>query len=128
MKALRFVLVFALATVLFAPSALLAAEKPASVIHIITLFWKDGATDAQIKGVLDGLDAAAKMDSGITRLWLKPIKMQGEIGDKKIGHVIVMEFASQDALKKYAGSEAQKKFYEKYMALRGESRTHDVTN
>jgi hypothetical protein len=77
---------------------------------------------------MEGLEAAAKMDSGITRVWLKPIKMQGDIGDKKIAHVIVMEFASQDALKKYAGSEAQKKFYEKYMPIRGESRTHDVTN
>lgn len=128
MKALRFVLVFALAAALFAPSALLAAEKPASVIHIITLYWKDGTTDAQIKGAMDGLEAAAKMYPGITRVWLKPIKMQGEIEDKKISGVIVMEFASEDALKKYAGSDAQKKFYEKYMEIRGESRTHDVTN
>jgi antibiotic biosynthesis monooxygenase (ABM) superfamily enzyme len=39
-----------------------------------------------------------------------------------------MEFASEDALKKYADSPAQKKWYEVYQAVREESRTSDITN
>ena len=97
MEALRFVLVSALAVALFAPSALSGPPKsrPASFASSRSLEGRD--QDAQIKGAMDGLEAAAKMYPGITRVWLKPIKMQGEIGDKKIGGVIVMEFASEDA-------------------------------
>ena len=128
MKAIRLLIVLALATMLLASSALVAAEKPASVIHVINVYWKDGTSDAQIQEAMAGLEAAAKMYPGITRLWLKAIKVQGNIDEHPIATVIVMEFASQDDLKKYAGSDAQKKFYEKYMAIRGESRTSDVTN
>jgi hypothetical protein len=39
-----------------------------------------------------------------------------------------MEFANEDALKKYAGSAVQKKWYELYMAAREESFTSDITN
>jgi hypothetical protein len=39
-----------------------------------------------------------------------------------------MEFESEDALKKYADSPAQKEWYKVYLPVRGESRTHDVTN
>ena len=128
MKSIRIVLLLSLAAILLASGVLTAAEKPSSVIHVINAYWKEGTTDAQVKEAMAGLEAAAKTYPGITRLWLKPIKMQGNIGDHPVAAVIVMEFASEDALKKYAGSDAQKKFYEKYMAIRGESRTSDVTN
>jgi hypothetical protein len=39
-----------------------------------------------------------------------------------------MEFESEAALKKYAGSEPQQEWYKVYMPIREESRTHDVTN
>ena len=39
-----------------------------------------------------------------------------------------MEFESEEALKKYADSDAQKKWYEAYLPIRQESRTHDITN
>jgi uncharacterized protein (DUF1330 family) len=41
---------------------------------------------------------------------------------------IVMEFESQDALKKYTDSPAQKAWYELYLPIREESATHDITN
>jgi hypothetical protein len=128
MKTIRLLIVLALAILFLATSALVAAEKPSSVIHVINAFWKEGTTEAQIQEAMAGLEAAAKTYPGITRIWLKPIKVQGNIGDHPVAAVIVMEFADQDALKKYAGSDAQKKFYEKYMAIRGESRTCDITN
>jgi antibiotic biosynthesis monooxygenase (ABM) superfamily enzyme len=62
---------------------------------------------------------------GITRVWTKPIKKQLPEG---YSNVIVMEFASEDALKKYADSSAQKQWYEVYMPIREESRTSDITN
>ena len=58
-------------------------------------------------------------------MWTKPIKKQLPDG---YSTVIVMEFASEDALKNYADSAAQKKWYELYMPIREESRTSDITN
>jgi uncharacterized protein (DUF1330 family) len=102
---------------------LAAAAKPKSVIHIITIQWKTDATPAQID---KALRAAENMNyAGLKSVWTRPIKMQLPDGYKNI---IVMEFASEQALKDYADSDAQKKFYEAYMPIREESRTHDVTN
>jgi hypothetical protein len=102
---------------------LAAAVKPKSVIHIITIQWKTDATPAQID---KALRAAENMNyAGLKSVWTRPIKMQLPDGYKNI---IVMEFASEQALKDYADSDAQKKFYEAYMPIREESRTHDVTN
>lgn len=99
------------------------STAPKSVIHIVTVKWKAGATPAQIKAALDGAHALPKDYKGITRVWTNAIKVQG---DKT--HVIVMEFADQAALTAYADSAAQKKWYEVYMTIREESTTFDVTN
>ena len=104
--------------------ALVAAPgKPKSVIHVITVQWKSSATPDQINAALK---AAENIDyPGLKNVWTRPIKMQLPEGYKNI---IVMEFASEDALKKYADSPAQKKWYDIYMPIREESRTHDITN
>ena len=102
-----------------------ADTKPKTVIHVISIQWKAGATQAQIDKAIQGAEALPAEYPGITRVWTKPIKKQLPEG---YGHVIVMEFASEDALTKYAGSAAQKKWYEVYMPIREESRTSDITN
>ena len=100
-----------------------APAKPRSVIHIITVQWKADASQAQID---KAIQAVGTMNyPGLKNVWTKPIKMQLPEGYKSI---IVMEFESENALKRYADSDAQKKWYEVYMPLREESRTHDVTN
>ena len=109
--------------VVLAVSLTAAPKKPKSVIHVITIQWKEGTTPEQIAAALK---AAETMDyPGLTNVWTRPIKMQLDEGYKNI---IVMEFASEEALTKYADSPAQKKWYEVYMPIRGESRTHDITN
>jgi antibiotic biosynthesis monooxygenase (ABM) superfamily enzyme len=109
-----------MATGLFA-----AATSPKSVIHVITVQWKSTATPAQIAKAIQGAEALPSQYPGITRVWTKAIKKQLPEG---FTHVIVMEFASEDALTKYADSPAQKKWYEVYMPIREESRTSDITN
>jgi antibiotic biosynthesis monooxygenase (ABM) superfamily enzyme len=100
-----------------------APNKPKSVIHVITIQWKAEATPAQIQ---QAIQAAENINyPGIKNIWTKPIKMQLPEGYK---HIIVMEFESEEALKKYADSPAQKKWYEVYMPIFEESRTHDITN
>jgi Stress responsive A/B Barrel Domain len=129
----RIVAALFLASLVVGPALLAAAEKPKSVIHVVTLRWKEGSTKEQIDGALKALEAAAEKYPGITRLWLRPMSVQGApIGKcddcKPVTHAFVMEFASEDALMKYRNSDAQKAFYEVYIPLREESRTHDITN
>jgi len=106
-------------------SGLAADTKPKTVIHVITVKWKSDATPAQIEQAIKGAEALPAQYPGITRVWTRPIKKQLPEG---YSHVIVMEFASEDALKKYADSPAQKKWYDLYMPVREESRTNDITN
>lgn len=115
------------AAVLLSSAALFAAAPvgPTTVIHVINVKWKPEATPAQIDKVLAVVAAMPSENPDILHVWTKPIKKQLPEG---YSHVIVMEFSSQDALKKYVDSPAQKKFYEVYMPLRAESRTSDITN
>jgi antibiotic biosynthesis monooxygenase (ABM) superfamily enzyme len=110
---------------MMATCAAAADTKPNTVIHVITIKWKAEATPAQIDQAIKGAEALPSQYPGITRVWTKPIKKQLPEG---YAHVIVMEFANEDALKKYADSPAQKKWYELYMPIREESRTSDITN
>jgi ABC-type glycerol-3-phosphate transport system substrate-binding protein len=119
-----FLAVFA-ATIMAVTAAFAADATPKTVVHVITVQWKTGTTSAQISKVLDVVSKMPSEYPGITRVWTKPIKKQIPEGYSQI---IVMEFASEDALKQYVGSAAQKKFYEVYMPIREESQTSDITN
>src|SRR5262245_40857763 len=81
-------------------------SAPKSVIHVVTVSWKEGTTPEQIKAALDGAQKLPTKYKGITHVWTKTIKAQGNRT-----HAIVMEFASEQALKDYAGSDAQKEWY-----------------
>ncbi|MDB6094525.1 MAG: Stress responsive alpha-beta barrel domain protein [Verrucomicrobia bacterium] len=114
----------------FASSLASAADTaPKSVIHVVTLAWKDGATPEQIQAALDGVKALPAAFPGITHVWVKSIKVQNAKGiEKPKTHAFVMEFADEAALKAYADSPAQKEWYKTYLAVRGQSTTFDITN
>jgi antibiotic biosynthesis monooxygenase (ABM) superfamily enzyme len=107
----------------FASTIVSAQTAPASVIHVVTVKFKTEAKPDQIKAVLDGVLALPAKYKGITHVWVKSIKVQG---DKT--HAFVMEFADEAALKAYADSPAQKEWYEIYLPIREQSTTFDITN
>ena len=116
--------IFAAATMM--ATGLVAADTaPKTVIHVITIKWKSDASPAQINKALEVAATLPSLYPGVTHVWTKPIKKQLPEG---YTHVIVMEFASENALKQYANSSAQKKWYDVYMPIREESRTSDITN
>jgi antibiotic biosynthesis monooxygenase (ABM) superfamily enzyme len=121
----RRLLVVCAATAMLAAGLSAADANPKTVIHVISIQWKAGVTPAQIDKAIKAAEALPSAYSGIVHVWVKPIKKQLPDG---YSHVIVMEFASEDALKKYADSPAQKKWYEVYQPIREESRTSDITN
>ena len=96
---------------------------PETVMHVVTVSWKAFATDEQIQAALDGVKQLAHDFDGITRVWIKTLKAQGERS-----HAFAMEFKSQEALEEYAGSDAQKAWYEVYTPIRDRSTTFDITN
>jgi hypothetical protein len=109
---------------LMASSVLSAApNKPKSVIHVVTIKWKPEATAQQIQKATRALETMNF--PGLKNVWTRPIKMQLPEGYKQI---FVMEFESEAALGQYADSPAQKAWYEVYLPIREESRTHDITN
>ncbi len=132
MRALRTALLLATAIVSLYEQTAIAADAPTSVIHVVTVKWKEGTTEEQIKKAYAGVQAAAKLYPGIKRVWLRPLSVQGtpigKCDTTGVTHAIVMEFESEAALKNYAGSDAQKAFYETYMPIRDQSRTHDISN
>ncbi len=102
---------------------------PNSVIHVVTVAWKKEATEAQITAALEGVKALPAAYKGITRVWIKSIKVQNAAGTTlPRTHAFVMEFADEAALKNYTDSDAQKKWYEIYLPIRESSTTHDITN
>lgn len=101
-----------------------AAFGEGSVIHVVTIKWKQGTTPQQIKAALDGVKTVKKEYPKIKNVWTKSIKVQGD----GYTHAIAMEFESEKALTDYAGSDAQKNWYKVYMNIREESTTHDITN
>ena len=100
-----------------------AATAPKTVIHVVTVSWKAGTTPEQIKAALDGAQKLPAAYKGITRVWTKTVKAQGDRS-----HAIVMEFASEQALKDYTDSDAQKEWYKVYLPIRERSTTFDITN
>ncbi len=121
----KLLLALAISGFLMAHSAFAQDANPKTVIHVITVKWKSDASQAQIDRALHAAAELPSKDSGIKHVWIKPIKKQIPDG---FNTVIVMEFANESALQKYANSPAQKSFYDAYMPVREESRTSDITN
>jgi len=117
--------IFSVCAVLTMAAAFLLAapKKPKSVVHVISVQWKADATPAQIDKAIKAVETMNY--PGLKNVWTRPIKMQLPDGYKS---VFVMEFESEEALKNYADSPAQKAWYEVYMPIREESRTSDITN
>lgn len=112
-----------------AVSATAGETAPKSVIHVVTVAWKEGTTPEQIQAALDGAKALPASFKGITRVWAKTLKAQNaQEVVKKRTHIIVMEFADEKALADYSGSDAQKAWYKLYTPIRDQSTTHDITN
>ena len=124
-----FVLLTAALLSLGATSAFASETAPKSVIHVVTVAWKEGTTPEQIQAALDGAQALPAAYKGITRVWTRAIKVQNAPGTTvKRTHIIVMEFADEKALSDYTDSEAQKAWYKLYTPIRRSSTTHDITN
>ena len=99
-------------------------NKPKSLLHVVTIRWKDGVTDDQKKAAFAAVETMAGKVPGITNVWTKGIKVQGE----GFSDAFVLEFKDKAAFDAYGDHPAHKGFESVYIPLRGRSATHDITN
>ena len=127
-----------LLTVVFAAGVLLGANKfgaPHSVIHVVTILWKEDSTPEQRQASLDGVTKMAAAIPGIKNVWIKKLKVQGRGPAGKDGKpgrpydaAFVIEFADQAAADRYVDHPAHVEWNKTYLAIREESTSHQITN
>ncbi len=99
-------------------------NKPTSILHVVTIKWKDGITPAEKQSAFAAVEKMAGQVDGIRNIWTKGIKVQGE----GYTDAFVLEFRDRAAFDAYADNPAHKEFEKVYIPLRGRSTTHDITN
>jgi len=122
MKSLLFSLL-SFSLVALAPAGASAQTESHTLLHVVTVKWKAGATAAQIQAALNGVKDLPSKYPGIVHVWTNSIKVQGGKAN-----AFVMEFADQAAFKAYTDSPAQKEWYKVYLPIRDESTTFDIIN
>lgn len=113
-------------------------SKPKTILHVVTLYYRDGTTEEQKQAVLEGVEKMAAEIPGIRNLWLKPLKVQGTRAERQpdgsfrmrpMTDAFVIEFESEAAFKAYEEHPAHRAWADKvYLPVRGYSYTHDITN
>lgn len=93
-------------------------NQPKSVLHFITVQWKEGSTPEQQKAAVDGVRKMAAGVPGLTNVWLKTLKVQGGANA-----IIAMEFKDQASFDAYADNAAHKEWEKVYIPVRPQ---HDV--
>jgi hypothetical protein len=124
----RKIIVAALGVILlFGAGMLVGANKfrqPKSIVHVVTVRWKADATEQQRQAALDGVKKMAAEIPGITNVWTKTLKVQGE----GYHNAFVMEFANEKAFKGYDDHPSHREWEKIYVPIRDRSTTHDITN
>jgi ABC-type glycerol-3-phosphate transport system substrate-binding protein len=110
-------------------------SAPHSVIHVVTILWKEDSTPEQQQAAIDGVRKMAAEIPGIKNVWTKAIKVQGRGTPGKDGKpgraydtAFVIEFADQAAADRYVDHPAHLEWNRTYLPIREESTTHQITN
>jgi len=111
--------------------------KPKTVLHVVTLCYVEGTTEAQRKSVADGIERMATEVPGIRNVWLKPAKVQGYQHERLPGgrdkyhrmtDAFVIEFDSAQALDAWTNHPAYRAWERAYGQVRERSAASDITN
>ena len=123
------------AAVMLAFGAVNRFGAPHSVIHVVTILWKEDSTPEQQQAALEGVKKMAAEIPGIKNIWMKPLKVQGRgpaTKDGKPGRpydsAFVIEFADQAAADRYVDHPAHLEWNKTYLTIRQESTSHQITN
>ena len=108
---------------------------PHSIIHVVTILWKEDSTREQQQAAIEGVKKMAGEIPGIKNVWIKPLKVQGSGRAGKDGKpgrpydaAFVIEFADQSAADRYIDHPAHLEWNKTYLAIREESTSYQITN
>ncbi len=111
--------------------------KPRTVVHVVTLTYREGTSEDEKRAVLAGVEKVAAEIPGIRNVWLKPSKVEGYQYEKlahgkekyhRMTDAFVIEFDSAAAMDAYANHPAHRAWEKLYVPLRARSATSDITN
>jgi Stress responsive A/B Barrel Domain len=98
--------------------------QPKTIIHLVEMKWNPGVSDAQKQEVIDGLkDMAAKIP-GVKNVWLKADRLE----PRDFSWAYAIEFRDRDAADAYAESKIHEAWEKRYVPLRYNSISVQVTN
>jgi hypothetical protein len=108
---------------------------PHTIVHVVTILWKEDSTPEQQQAALDGVKKMAAEIPGIRNVWIKPLKVQGRGKAGKDGRpgrpydsAFVIEFADQAAADRYVDHPAHLEWNKTYLVIREESTSYQITN
>src|SRR6266850_1847444 len=109
-------------------------NTPRSIVHVVTILWKENSTPEQQRASLEGVKKMAAEIPGIKNVWIKPIKVQGSAREGKDGKpgrpyesAFVIEFADQAAADRYVDHPAHIEWNNTSRAFPGERTSHPIT-
>jgi hypothetical protein len=112
-------------------------SKPKTVIHVVTLYYKDGTSEEQKRAVQDAIEKMAGEVPGIRNIWLKSLKVQGSYHERQADggyrtrpftDTFVVEFEDERAFRNFDEHPAYRAFEKVYGPVHARSITQDVTN
>ena len=131
----RLLLLFAISLWLSTVFAQNKAGAPKSIVHVVTVLWKEDSTPAQREAAIEGVRKMAGAIPGIRNVWVKPLKVQGYGPAGKDGKpgraydtAFVIEFADQAAADRYVDHPAHLAWEKIYLPIRDQSTSHQITN
>jgi hypothetical protein len=97
---------------------------PKSVMHVVTIKWKEDSSTADRRKALEGVREMARQIPGIKNIWLKATRVQ----PRDYHAVFAIEFADQAAAENYAEHPAREAWTKIYLPVREASLSVQITN
>jgi Stress responsive A/B Barrel Domain len=98
--------------------------QPKTVIHVVSIQWKQGVSEAEKEKVFDGVKQMAAAIPGVKNVWIKSDRVEPYGFDDGFA----IEFRDAAAADAYAASPIHKSWNDLYLPLRASSVSIDVTN
>jgi hypothetical protein len=98
--------------------------QPKTIIHLVEVKFNPGVSDAQKQEVINGMKEMAAKIPGIKNVWLKSERLE----PRDFSWAYAIEFRDRDAADAYAESPLHEAWAKKYVPLRQQSISIQVTN
>ncbi|HTS13915.1 MAG TPA: Dabb family protein [Candidatus Limnocylindrales bacterium] len=98
--------------------------QPKTIVHLVELKWNPGVTEAQKQDVINGIKEMAAKIPGIKNVWLKADRLE----PRDFSWAYAIEFRDRDAADAYAESALHDAWEKRYVPLRYQSISVQVTN